>query len=220
MIGWDTNTTERELDCATGELGHVRDRHAEVVRASVAQPERFEAVFDEHHGRIWAYLARVGGRECADDLAAEVFLTAFAHRDRYDPARGSVPSWLYGIATNLMRTRFRGQARAARAFTRAAADPIATATPTEAVDDAIASRDALDRVRAAMARLSLTDREVIVLFVWERLSYEAIARVLDIEVGTVRSRLSRARRRLRELAGLSGELSDVPAESMKKVADG
>jgi len=199
---------------------NVQRGDAAVVRASVEDPEQFEVVFDRHHGRIWAYLARLGGRQCADDLASEVFLAAFARRDRYDPARGSVASWLYGIASNLARTWFRSHARAARAFARSATPDVVLDAALDTIDDALTSREQFERVREALERLSVTDREVIVLFAWQHLSYQDIARVLDVEVGTVRSRLARARARLRELAGLNGELTDARTASTRTTADG
>lgn len=195
----------------------------EIVRASISHPELFEAVFDRHHRRIWTYLARLGGRDCADELAGDVFLVAFARRHRYEPSRGSVPAWLYGIASNRFRTRHRSQLRAARAFRRAQAQQSPALSPTDDVVDALASREQLQRVIDAMAQLSFTERQIILLYAWERLSYEAIATVLQLELGTVRSRLARARQRLRELAGISGEVSDDghrPGRPERKVHDG
>lgn len=181
---------------------------AAIVSASLGDPQRFAAIFDRHHHRIWRYLARLGGRECADELAGDVFVAAFAGRDRFDPERGTVQAWLYGIASNRFRTRGRRHARAFRAITRLAALQPPAESATDDVVDALTSATTYARVRAAMEELSDADREIIVLFAWEELSYEAIAGVLGVEVGTVRSRLSRARARLRELAGLNGESSD------------
>jgi RNA polymerase sigma-70 factor (ECF subfamily) len=203
-----------------GEAPEVEPTDEDLVCASVAQPELFEAIFRRHHRRIWAYTARNGGRERADELAGDVFVTAFTHRDRYDPARGSVVGWLYGIATNLSRSRFRRQVRASRALARVAAQSVPAASP---IDDTVAALDgesALARVQTAMAALPDRDRELIVLAAWERLSYVEIAGVLDLELGTVRSRLSRARRRLRELAGLDGEAAVTDHAPRKKVTDG
>lgn len=193
---------------------------ADIVLASLAEPERFEAIFDRHHTRIWRYLARLGGRECADELAGDVFVAAFAGRGRYDPVKGSVQAWLYGIASNRFRSRGRTNARALRALTRLAGQQRTTESPTDDALDAMASEDTLARVHAAMARLSPSDREIIVLFAWEQQSYESIATVLGIEVGTVRSRLSRARARLRELAELSGETTDDQAHRTREIVDG
>lgn len=195
------------------------------MRASRQRPELFEVVFERHHGRIWAYLARMGGRNCADELAADVFLVAFSRRESYEPSRGSVQAWLYGIAANRYRTRYRSEARAARAFRRAVGQQLAAGTisPTDDVVDALANRERLDRVLQAMARLPAGDREVIVLYAWERLPYQTIAEALGVEIGTVRSRLSRARRRLRELAGANGEVTNAsshPETLESEAADG
>jgi RNA polymerase sigma-70 factor (ECF subfamily) len=88
------------------------------VEESLAEPERFGAIFDRHHRVVWSYLARLGGREMADDLAGEVFVRAFACRATFDPDRGAVRPWLYGIATNLWRGRVRSTARGAVALRR------------------------------------------------------------------------------------------------------
>ncbi|HEY3144148.1 MAG TPA: sigma-70 family RNA polymerase sigma factor [Acidimicrobiales bacterium] len=168
------------------------------VVGSVERPELLETVFDQHHGVIWAYLARRAGRERADELAGDVFVTAFARRRTFDPELGSVRAWLYGIASNLLRTRLRSEARAGKAFARAATEQVRVVTPIDETDDAFANQSRLAQVVAALAELGQVDREVLTLFAWERLSYEEIAIVLDVEVGTVRSRLSRARGRLRD----------------------
>src|SRR5688572_1660860 len=88
------------------------------VLASLHEPERFAAIFDRHHRVVWAYLARLGGREVADDLAGEVFVRAFACRRTYEPDKGGVRPWLYGIATNLWRGRMRSTVRGAAALRR------------------------------------------------------------------------------------------------------
>jgi RNA polymerase sigma factor (sigma-70 family) len=181
---------------------------AAVVRASQRQPEEFETLFEQHHHVIWRYLARLGGRERADDLAGEVFLIAFTRRGCYDPELGSVRSWLYGIASNLLHTRLRSDWRRRRAFERAASQQVAAASSAEAADAHIVTRERLETVLRALARLSTADREIILLVAREHLSYEDVAAAMKIELGTVRSRLARARARLRELADPSGELSD------------
>ncbi len=194
-----------EPDPASGKVVVVDD--SEIVRSSLEEPELFESLFDHHHRAIWRYLARVGGPDRADDLAGEVFTIAFARRDGYDPRRGSVRAWLYGIAANLLRTRFRSDGRQARAFRRAASLTAADPSATDAVDDQLCREAQLTEVLDALSQLPAMDREVITLFVWGELSYEEIAATLGVELGTVRSRLARARERLRELAGLSGEVT-------------
>jgi RNA polymerase sigma factor (sigma-70 family) len=180
------------------------DEDADAVASSVAQPDRFGAVFDRYHGAIWAYLARSAGQDAADELAGDVFVAAFTNRHRYDPASGTVRAWLYGIAMNLLRTRWRSDARRARALERVAAGGGAPASPMDAADDALDGRRQLQQVREAMARLTEPHREVLILFVWERLSYDEIASALGVEVGTVRSRLARARSELRSFVDCRG----------------
>lgn len=197
----------------------VEPSDADIVGASAARPELFETIFRRHHRRIWAYLARNGGPDRADEIAGDVFVSAFAQRARYDPTRGTVVAWLYGIATNLNRSRFRQAARATKALARVAGQRAVQDGPaTSAVDDVVAALDhesELGRVQAALAALPERDRELITLIAWERLSYAEVASVLDLEIGTVRSRLSRVRRRLRELAGLDGQ-STVTDRKLEK----
>jgi RNA polymerase sigma-70 factor (ECF subfamily) len=179
------------------------------VAASLTDPERFAAIFDRHHQPVWTYLARLGGREVADDLAGEVFVRAFACRSTYQADRGAVRAWLYGIATNLWRGRVRSTVRGAVAMRRM--EGIARTQPDGADDVA----EAMDverthrRVVAAMEQLSEADRAILVLAAWEELPYAEIATVLEVPVGTVRSRLARARQRLRELVEPTGEPSGV-----------
>ena len=117
---------------------------------------------------------------------------------------------MYGIATNLLRTRLRSEERSRRAFLRAANLGGVGVGPYEAVDDA----DELARLSRAvllgLAQLSREQRELFVLYAWEGLEYRQIAAALDLPVGTVRSRLSRSRRRLRELLVGNGEVFVEP----------
>jgi RNA polymerase sigma factor (sigma-70 family) len=180
------------------------DDDADAVAASLAQPACFGVLFDRYHAGIWAFLARYAGRNAADELAGDVFVAAFRNRQRYDPACGTVRAWLYGIAMNLQRTRWRSDARRARALERLAGGTTDAVTPIEAADDVQDGRQQLERVRDAMACLSEPHREVLTLYVWEQLSYDEIASALGVEVGTVRSRLARARSELRSLVDCKG----------------
>jgi RNA polymerase sigma-70 factor (ECF subfamily) len=187
----------------------AEDPVALAVAASLVEPERFEAVFEAHHGAVWAYLARRAGRDAADDLAGDVFAIAFARRASFDAGLGTVRSWLFGIAANLLRTRRRSDERAGRAFER-----LTRPGAVQLVSDDLATdeegRQELHGVARAVAGLAEADRELLLLFAWDELSYDEIAAVLDVPIGTVRSRLSRARQRLRELAATAGQ---VPMES-------
>lgn len=162
-------------------------------------------MFERYYRDVWGFVARMAGADTADDITGDVFTTAFAQRDRYDPARGGMRAWLCGIAVNRLRTRYRSDERARRAFERAAWQRVVAADPFELVDDTVAVRVTGRAVIDAIAHLATGERELLVLYAWEQLSYAEIASALAVPVGTVRSRLSRARGRLRELVALYGE---------------
>lgn len=195
-----------ELGGGCGEQGGVTRRDTQDLTASLDVPERFGSLFDRHYASIWSYLARVGGQQAADDLAGEVFTRAFAGRHRFDPERGEVRPWLYGIATNLWRARCRSSARGRAALARLESRDLLVLDDEEALAGAIDADRRCRDVMTALGALGEADRSVVVLFAWESLSYAEIAAVLDVPVGTVRSRLARARARLRELLDPDGQL--------------
>lgn len=174
----------------------------EVIARSQRAPELFAVVFDRHQASVHAYAARRAGREGADDVLAEVFLAAFASRKRFDPTFGSALPWLYGIAGNIVRRRWRTIATSARLHESAAAHLV---TAHDSHEDGVADR--LDSVadwvvvRQVLDEVAEGDREAILLFAWEELSYPEIALAMGIPVGTVRSRIHRARARLRGALG-------------------
>lgn len=205
VISTDADGEILEPDGVSGKVLRVEaDDEADAVAASLTRPECFGVLFDRYHGAIWAFLARTAGQDAADELAGDVFVAAFTSRHRYDPSCGTVRAWLYGITMNIQRTRWRSDARQARALERVAGGFMGAVTPTERADDILDGRHQLDQVRDAMAALPERHREVLALFVWERLSYDEIAAALGVEVGTVRSRLARARSELRLLMNSKG----------------
>jgi RNA polymerase sigma factor (sigma-70 family) len=169
---------------------------AELIERSATCPEEFALIFDRHAVSIHGYLRRRIGSPDADDLLAETFLIAFERRGRYDLAVADARPWLFGIATNLLRRFARSEVRAYRALARTGVDRVGLAMEDQVAErlDADAARRAL---AAALARLSRGDRDAILLYAWAELSYEQIAHALGIPIGTVRSRLHRARRQLR-----------------------
>lgn len=174
------------------------DPIAEAVVASVADPARFGEVFDRYHPVMWRYLARTAGPDLADDLAGDVFAAAFGARHRFDPDRGQVHSWLYGIAANHARSALRSNGRSRRALQRAARAP-AEQSDVAALDDAHWRADRIRKVQHAMSALEPEEFDVLTLVAWEQLSYQEAADALAVPIGTVRSRLHRARSRLRSL---------------------
>jgi RNA polymerase sigma factor (sigma-70 family) len=172
---------------------------AALIAQSLRIPERFAVIFDRHGEAIHRYVARRLGPDVADDLAAETFLLAFQRRDGYDITCPDARPWLYGIATNLIARRRQAEARFYRAIARTSVDPAA-----EPVEDMVTARVSAQasrgRLAAALAALSPGDRDVLLLTA-SGLSYAETARALGLPVGTVSSRLARARTRVREALG-------------------
>jgi RNA polymerase sigma factor (sigma-70 family) len=170
---------------------------SEIVRESRERPAVFAEVYDRHAATVYRYAARRAGTEAAEDIMSEAFLVAFERRERFDTTYDSALPWLLGIATVLIRKRRGSEARNLRAI--AASGPPETVT-----DDRDERLDAGLRVKAlaaAIRRMPARDRDALLLYAWGDLDYEGVALALDVPVGTVRSRLNRARRSLRQSAG-------------------
>ncbi len=175
---------------------------AAVIESSWREPERFAVLFDRHAPHIYRYLARRAGREVADDLVAETFLAAFAKRDRYDLGHADARPWLYGIATNLAGQHRRDEARQYRITQAAAAAEPAVPGHADKVAADVTAQAMRTVLEGALVTLSAGDRDVLLLIAWEQLTYQEVSRALGIPVGTVQSRLHRARAKVRQvLAG-------------------
>ena len=171
----------------------------EIIARSLRTAEHFAVVFDRHQASVHAYAARRAGVDAADDVLADVFLAAFAQRKRFDTTVGSALPWLYGIAANTLRRRWRTLATTDRLQQSAALQMVVSADSHEDhVVERLDSGAAWISVRAGLDQLADGDREAILLFAWEELTYPEIAVAMGIPVGTVRSRIHRARARLRE----------------------
>ena len=180
---------------------------ARVIEQSWTQPERFAAIFERYFSQIHQYLAgRVGGKT-ADDLAAEVFVVAFAQRQRYDLARGCARPWLYGIATNLIGTHWRQEQRRYRALARTDARQVSP-SDEDLVADRVSASAVGPALAAALAALEAGDRDVLLLVALADLGNREVAQALGIPYGTVGSRLNRARKRLREALGGANPAAD------------
>jgi len=173
---------------------------SELVRRSHAEPECFAELFDRYFAQLHRYAARRLGRAGGDDVAAETFLVAFSRRDVFDPDKGTVRAWLFGIATHLIHGQQRDEIRGYRAYARAAAESSVPGHEDRATAR-VAAGTARNRIVAALADLSAGDRDALLLVVWGEMSHEEAAAALDIPVGTIGSRMHRARRRLRAALG-------------------
>jgi len=182
---------------------------ATVIRDSMSDPERFAVLVRRQAPAIQRYVTRRIGREAAEDVVAETFLIAFRQRGYYtDDGRDCLP-WLYGIATRLAHRHWRGETRQLNLLARTGIDPV-TEPFTDRVDAEVTANAAKARLAAAVARLPAGQRDALLLLVWADLSYDQIARATGVPMGTVQSRISRARRRLRK------QLADLnPANSVR-----
>jgi RNA polymerase sigma-70 factor, ECF subfamily len=160
--------------------------------AGMVPPDRLTYLFNTYHGPLVRYLTRrVGDRDWAEEVAQETFVRALRQ-----PVIASERSWLFAVATNLVRDGARKEARQRARLELMRSDQEAEAA-AEPEPSAIERDEERARARAAIARLAERDRDAL-LMKEEGLSYEEIASALELSVGSVGTTLSRARRRLME----------------------
>lgn len=157
----------------------------------------FSAVYTEHVDAIYGFLARRVGAQLAEELTAQTFVEALARHDSYDPDRGPIGPWLFGIAANLLRRHYRQEERALRAIAAYAGRQLSVSDDDgDRIDSRVVADERWPAVAEALLAMTPGERDALLLYAWADLSYSAIAGVLDVPIGTVRSRLSRARARL------------------------
>ncbi|HTK16179.1 MAG TPA: RNA polymerase sigma factor [Acidimicrobiia bacterium] len=185
----------------------ANESDAAVITASLADPGRFGAIFDRHATTVFRYLVRRVGVDEAESLLGDVFRVAFEKRAAYDAERPNARPWLYGIATNLLAHHRRAEARRMGATARLLARRPAGDDAGDQVADRLDAEALWPHIADAVGALPEGERDALLLFVWEELSYDEIACALDVPLGTVRSRLNRARESLRELRASIGRHS-------------
>jgi RNA polymerase sigma-70 factor (ECF subfamily) len=173
----------------------VRARHQTAADPRPA-PEGFAEVYERYFADIYRYIAGRLGRNVADDIAADTFVIALRKHSDFDPGRGPVRAWLYGIATNLVAQHRRAEKRRYQALARAGAQEL-TAGHDSNVAPWAGPEAMQPRLARALARLSREERDVLLLVALVDLSYQEISQALGIPDGTVGSRLNRARRKIR-----------------------
>jgi RNA polymerase sigma-70 factor (ECF subfamily) len=169
---------------------------AEVIAASLVDGEAFGAIFERHYDAIARYARQRVGDAAGEDIAARTFTIAFERRVRFDTQVRSARPWLYGLATNLIRHHARDERTHLAARGRLPLQLIEP-DPNEDVTRLDAHRLA-GTIRDALLGLSARDRETLLLQVLGELTYEEVAQALAVPVGTVKSRLHRARTGFRE----------------------
>ena len=159
---------------------------AAAITRSLKDPQAFVAVFDRHYGAVHGF-GRRAGPDLADEIAAETFTRAFDRRTTYDRRYPDARPWLLAIASNLLRRHWKAERHHLEAWARARAG----APQHDALPEAIGHE-----ILQALDALAPADREALLLYAWGELSYEEIARAMNTPLGTVRSRIARARGRL------------------------
>lgn len=177
------------------------------ARSRAGDADAFGLLFERHAKAIYNYcFRRLGDWSSAEDMLSVVFLEAWRRRDKELPEDKVLP-WLYGIATNVVRNRRRSERRFAAALRRMP-QPQPEEDFSERADERLDDEAQMRRALGLLTQLPRHEQEVFALCGWMELSYEDAALALKIPVGTVRSRLSRARQRLRELEPASGHEDD------------
>ena len=161
-----------------------------VLRESACRPALFREIFVRHHRAVWRFLARRYDGSLAEEITAATFAEAFRARARFDPARADARPWLMGIAVNLARAHRRREHAQLRLSARGHGGG----------SDDVAGRalDMRSALAAALLSLAERDRETPLLYALADLSYAEIAEATGVPGGTVRSRLNRARRIVKE----------------------
>jgi RNA polymerase sigma-70 factor (ECF subfamily) len=173
------------------------------ARSRAGDTEAFALLFQRHATATYNYcFRRLGDWTTAEDMLSVVFLEAWRRREKELPEDKVLP-WLYGITTNVIRNQRRSERRFAAALRRMP-EPPSEATFTDGTDERLDDETQMGRALDLLAQLPRHEREVFALCAWMELSYEDAALALGVPVGTVRSRLARARQRLRELDSATG----------------
>jgi RNA polymerase sigma factor (sigma-70 family) len=167
-----------------------------MARASAGDAEAFGSLFERHAMAVYRLCFwRTGDVTLAEDLSAAVFLETWRHKARVAVVDGSILPWLFGVASNLVRNHRRAARRRKAALRRLPPLPV----EPDVADEVVGRVDAETTMRAVLAvvrQLPERNQEVLALCGWAGCTYEEAARSLGVPVGTVRSRLARARARL------------------------
>jgi RNA polymerase sigma factor (sigma-70 family) len=197
--------------------GSVRTDYGDAAlwqAAAAGQHDAFGEIFDRHATAVYNYLLRqTGDWSEAEDLTAAVFLQAWRRRGQVVLDRDSALPWLLGVARLVLRNARRARLRYQAALHRAGieASTVTAADPADLVAGRIDNERQLAALRAAIGRLPRQQREVIELCVYSGLDLQAAAVALDVAVGTVKSRLHRARQRLTEALSPMHAADPAPA---------
>lgn len=196
VTGTGLRRTDRQGGVETNQGEQAAHRRQLRVRIRGSDADAFGELFDAYARSVYNHAYRLTGDwSTAEDVVSLTFLEAWRLRGTVDEDGGSLRPWLLGIATNVTRNTRRAARRHTAAMARLPRDG-AVADFADEIAGRVDDTRQLALVRAALATLRRAEREVLALCVWSGLGYEAAAAALGIPVGTVRSRLSRARTKL------------------------
>jgi RNA polymerase sigma-70 factor (ECF subfamily) len=168
---------------------------ADLWELSVKDPEAFGEIFRRHARAVFAICYwRTGDAAVAEDVTSVVFLEAWKRRDAVVLEHRSALPWLLGVANHTSRNATRSLRRYSQALKRL--DGHRTLLDDDAVIDRLDAEISLNTVNEVARELNEQEREIVLMVFWSGLSYESAAVALGVPVGTVRSRVSRTRRKL------------------------
>lgn len=171
---------------------------AEVIAASLTDPARFGEIFTRHHDAVYRFASRRVGAGEAADVTSDVFLQALRGRQKYDLDRHNCLPWLYGIGVNVIGDHLRRASRRSRIYLKGYETTFDHADFTTPLVERADAESAISGLNRALGRLGKKDRETLLLFAIDRLTYSEVAQALGVPIGTVGSRILRARRKIME----------------------
>lgn len=180
---------------------------SEIIHRSRDSPAVFGELFDRHARSLQRYAASRAGIAAADDVMSETFLIAFERRDRFDHSWDDAGPWLFGIASNVLRQHHRAESLRLRTIARSGHEVADDAFV--AVASRVDARLAIRKIAAILKSMSSVNRDSLLLWAWADLTYEQIAHATGVPIGTVRSRINRARSVLRHA---SESITDLEQE--------
>ena len=192
---------------ASPEIGNAGREASALIAAHLrGDPMAFRELVEQYQTRLLNFVYRmIGDRERAEDLVQEAFIRVYRHIGRFDPSK-KFSTWIYTIASNLAKNELRNRRRsplvlfqAIRAQWNDESRPLQFEDPSSRPDDMYSDRYLSEAIDKTVARLSPHHREVFVLRELEGKSYEEIAEIVHCNVGTVKSRLNRARQSFAQL---------------------
>jgi RNA polymerase sigma-70 factor (ECF subfamily) len=189
--------TAGDVERMTGEAAEISDGEL-LERAAAGDEEAFTSLYRRRQGMVYRFALQMSGRRSvAEEVTQEVFLAVIRDAGRFDPARGSALSYLYGIARNQVLRRLERD----RPYVAIPEEPESDAAQWTAPEDTLGEltrSETIESIRRAVLALPSSFREVVVLCDLHEMSYAETAAALGCAVGTVRSRLHRARAMLLE----------------------